>query len=135
MSANFSFRDKRVRQLEKRVEPEEAVTAETVKDTQKLSQLLQRVLKRQTELERRWAPRRIDFEDVECAGSDGAPVTIRLAHMLDGPVRWWIVNTVGSDAVNVDHVRENVAASDRNTLVLEIPFEATLTLRVEEAGA
>lgn len=139
MSANFSFRDKRVRPLEKKVEPEEAVTAEDVKDPQKLSQLLQRLLKRQTELERRWSPRRIDFENIESDGSSGTPYQVRLAHMFDGPVRWWAVNKNGTDFSDADAIREAVdasgALSDRNTLVLNIFHIVELTIRVEEAGA
>jgi hypothetical protein len=141
VSANFSFTNKRNRQLEKPTEPEEIIKPEDAGDTTKLSQLLQRILKKLTELGRRWAPHRLDFEDLVVAGSDVSPETIRLTHMFDGPVRWWVVNTRSGGTIALPYIQEShevttgVPLSDRNTLVLDVYYEATLTIRVEEAGA
>lgn len=140
MSANYSFTNKRNRQLEKPTEPQEIVKPEDTQDATKLSQLLQRVLKQVTVLVRRWAPNRLDFEDIVVAGSSGTPEQIRLTHMFDGPVRWWVVNARSGGTVALPYIQEahdgsGVPLSDRNTLVLDVYYEATLTIRVEEAGA
>lgn len=140
MSANYSFINGRNRQLEKPTEPQEIIKPEDTEDSLKLSQLLQRILKHLSDLTRRWAPNRIDFEDVVVAGSSVSPETIRLTHMFDGPVRWWVVGTRNGGTVALPYIQESHDGSgnplsDRNTLVLDVYYEATLTIRVEEAGA
>lgn len=66
----------------------EVVTAEDVQDPKKLAELLGRLLTATTELRRRWAPKRIDFEDV-AVGGQGA--SVRLAHHFGGRARWSVV--------------------------------------------
>jgi hypothetical protein len=140
VSANISTLTTIIRQLDSKKQPDEVVKPVDVEDSTKLAQLLQRVLRRQTEIERKWMPRHIDFEDKVCTGSDVAPEAIRLTHMFNGPVRWWVVAYKSGGTVALPYIQEAVDAnaiplSDLNTLVLSVYFEGTITVRVQEAGA
>ncbi len=133
MSSNVNT-DGEVTQLDGRRPPDEVVTTETVGDQKELSQLLTRMQRRIADLERTFRPRRVDFEDFPCEGTDIDPVKLRLPHRFDGPVRWWVTRVKSAGIVQTTLIEEQ-PSSDQNTLELLVFFEATLSIRVEEAGA
>ena len=77
-----------VKLLDGKAEPDEVVTEADAKDTAKLARLLARLLKDVATLKRRFAPKRIDFEDV-AVGQVGT--ITNLAHKFAGRVRWSVV--------------------------------------------
>lgn len=132
MSANIE-QDGTVTQLERPAEPDENITEETVKDSKRLAQFLLRLFREVAAIKRRWVPNRIDFEDVECNGSDVAPVTVRLTHNFGSDVRWWPVRQIRAGTVALPLIFETTE-TDENTLVLLVYYQMTITFRVEEAG-
>lgn len=117
----------RVRSLLLSKEPPEEVTEEQVKNAKTLSRLQMRVLRSLAALERRPAPRRIDFEDVEVNG-DGLTV-YTFSHGFGGRVRWWVV-----DCLDTSGGLHTADTTDENTLVLLSEQPGTVTVRIEEVG-
>ena len=115
--------------LDGRAEPDEVITEKDVQDASKLARSLRSVSKTLAELRRRFAPRRIDFEDIDI-GIAAALVT--LEHGFKTRVRWWVVGWQGSAAVSPD-LRERTFTTD-TTLVLRSYVAGLVTIRVEEAG-
>jgi hypothetical protein len=115
-------------QLDRRAEPDEQVTDEDAKDAGRLARVLMRLLRDVAILRRRWAPRRVDFEDVEVDAT--ATVFYRFPHDFNGRVRWWVVDWSGGAAPSL--LRDG--RSDQNALVLVSTSAGTATIRVEEAG-
>ena len=118
-----------VRQLDRKAEPDEQVTTEQAKDPERVSRLLMRILRDLAQLKRRWAPRRIDFEDrtVDATGT----TLHQFTHNFAGRVRWWAVDWQASSGA--PSLRRHVS-SNENTLVLVSSVSGTATIRVEEAG-
>ena len=118
-----------VRQLDRKAEPDEQVTTEQAKDPERVSRLLMSILRDLAQLKRRWAPRRIDFEDrtVDATGT----ALHRFSHNFAGRVRWWVVDWQASSGA--PSLRRH-ASSDENTLVLVSSVAGTASIRVEEAG-
>lgn len=121
-------RNGRVRQLDRRTEPDEVIPPEDAVDGLKLSKLLIRILRELATLRRRWWPQRTDFEDVvlDATGTK----TFRLTHGFTGRVRWYVVDWTGAAAP----APRRDPSSDLNTLVLTSTSAGTATIRVEEAG-
>lgn len=127
MSANLP-RSGPPRQLDKPKEPDRIVTEQEVTDAPRLVRLLARLLRDVAALQRRWAPDRLDFEDIEV---DATGVTqIRLTHNFRARVRWWCVGWAGAAR---DDLAEH-ASSDERTLVLVSRSAGIATIRVEKAG-
>jgi hypothetical protein len=121
--------DGRIRQLDRPAMPDESITEADVQDPSKLVRLVLRLLKDIALLKRRFWPKRLDFEDIECVAGE----TIRLEHGFGGRVRWWQVEWTGT-GVGTFGGFEQTAATDRNTLVLLVVDNGTATVRVEQAG-
>lgn len=122
-----------IRQLDKRVEPDEQITEDQAGDVSRLARLLTRILRDVAELKRRWFPRRIDYEGIVSTGSSGAPQTKQFAHGFGGQVRWWVIDCDGVGSVTLPLVmRTNT--DDKNTLTLAFYFPGNFAIRVEEAG-
>lgn len=114
-----------------RAEPDENVTADDAADTAKLARMLTRLLATVARLQRAFAPRRIDFEDV-AVSTAGAQVP--LAHNFNGRVRWWICGWQ-STGTSAPILRESSSTvTDANTLYLQSYVAGTACIRVEEAG-
>ncbi len=132
MSANVEA-DGTVKQLDRRPGPDENISDEEVRDNSLLGKILLRIFRDVATLKRRWAPRRVDFRGIVSTGTAASPQTVRLAHGMGGPVVWWPVRVAGLGAGSLKFIEE-LASSTENTLDLSVMFEATLTIRVEEAG-
>lgn len=80
--------------------PDAVVRAEDVQDATKLARMLEGLLSGVAALKARWAPRKLDYEDVT-VGSAGA--LTRLAHGIAGRVRWSVVGwkTTATATTNV----------------------------------
>lgn len=122
-----------IRQLDGRREPDEQVTPEQATDPDRVSRILMKILRDVAELKRRWFPRHIDFEGLVSTGTDSAPQRFRLGHNLKADVRWWVIDTRNANTVVVTLINR-APSSDPNTLILDVYYEATLTIRVEESG-
>lgn len=133
MSANVAG-DGTVTQLDGALEPDENITEESVKEPRFLARFLLRLFREVTALKRLWLPRRIDFQGIVSTGTSAAPQTVRLDHGLACPVVYWIVKAQTPGAVTLPLISETTETSE-NTLVVKVYFPATLTIRVEEAGA
>lgn len=119
-----------VTQVDRPASPDAVVTEEDVKDPSKLARLVMSIAKDVAQLRRRFAPRRIDFEDVEV---DNTGTTLyRFEHGFGGRVRWWPVDFEGAGATSAALARHS--SSDNDTLVLYSLEAGTATIRVEEAG-
>lgn len=118
-----------VRQLDRKAEPDEQITPEQAKDPERVSRLFMSILRDLATLKRRWAPRRIDFEDraVDATGT----TLYQFTHNFAGRVRWLIVDWQASSGA--PSLRRH-SSSDGNTLVLVSSVAGTVTVRVEEAG-
>ncbi len=132
-SAKISAVTGQSKQLDVRAAPREVVTEEDVQQPKKLAELLGRILVALTELRRRWAPRKIDFEDQPV----GTSTDYRFEHRFGGRVRWWVVDWKPAfTGVNqyIEFMRH--ADTDENVLVLTSGAASvgTVTVRVEEAG-
>ncbi len=130
MSAAKVNNDGKVTILDGRASASEVVTDADVQDPPKLARLLGRLLANVAQLARAHTPRRLDFEDVTCAGSGAA---IRLRHGFGGRVRWWPVDYL-STGTPAAPILERGAATDANVLVLLSYTTGTVSIRVEEAG-
>jgi hypothetical protein len=133
MSAIISVRDRTVRQLDRRAEPDEQVTEEQVKDPPRLARMLMSILRDIATLKRRWTPRSITFRDIVSTGSSGSPQIFRLTHNFGGAVEYEVVDIALPGTVAVPLVSRAVS-SDQNTLVVQVYYEATLAIRVTEGG-
>jgi hypothetical protein len=116
--------------LDGRAEPEDVVTEEDVKDTAKLARILARLLSSVAILRRRFAPRRIDFEDVTVST---AGASVSLQHGFPGRVRWYVCGWQ-SAASTAPYLREDTDNSTDQVLVLLSYVAGTVCVRVEEAG-
>jgi hypothetical protein len=118
-----------VRQLDRPAEPDEQVTPDDAKDSERVARMLMRLLKDVSTLRRSWAPRFVDHEDrvVDATGT----TTYRFPHGFGGRVRWWPVDWKDASA---GPQLERHSDTDSNTLVLVSYAAGTLTLRIEEAG-
>ena len=128
MSAIIPLNGK-VRQLDRRAEPDELVTEDQARDPKRVARLLAQLLRDVASLKRRFWARHIDFEDRTVDATGTTPY--RFPHGFNGRVRWSVVDWVSaSDGPRM--ARDTT--SDANTLVL-VSYEAgTVTIRVEEAG-
>lgn len=131
MSANVSPQGT-VRQLDRIPQPPSPVTDETVKDAPTLARLVLGLIRDVSRLLGYWRPRRMDFEGLVSTGTDVAPQSFRLTHGFGGAVRWWVVDRRSSGAVAVPY--EDRTDDDPDVITIRIFYEATVTVRVEEAG-
>jgi hypothetical protein len=129
MSADIES-DGKVKPLDAKAQPDTVVTAEEVQDAERLARMVQVIVAHVRAVERRWAPRRIDFKDVTC-GTSGT--LIRLHHGFGGAVRWWVVDWQISGASGAP-ILQRYTGTDENTLVLWSDKAGIATIRVEEAG-
>lgn len=132
MSANVRP-DGTVVPLDRAPEAGETMSEARVKEPKTLAAYLLRFARDLRALRKRWAPDRLDFEDVVSTGTAASPQTVRLEHHFGKAVRWWMVRCTAAGSVTVPLINETTG-SDDNTLVLSVYFPATLTIRVEEAG-
>lgn len=121
--------------LDRQPRPDEQVTEKDIAEPPKLARVLTQMLKDIALLKRRFAPRRIDFEDQKVSPS----TTYRFQHRFNGRVRWWVVQwKPTSFAANWQPflLEDPSNPSDANTLVLTASgsTDGTATIRVEEAG-
>lgn len=125
--------DGAVTQVDRPAAPDLVVTEEDVKDAGKLARLVMSIAKDVAALKRRFAPRRMDFEDVT-VDSTGT-TKYRFEHRFGGRVRWWCVmyrdpsGASGGTATLRQH-----ADTDKDTLVLVSLVEGVVDVRIEEAG-
>jgi hypothetical protein len=134
MSAAKITSDAKVTQLDQKSAAEEQVTPQDAGDTIKLAKLLTRILATVTRLARAWNPKRIDFEDQVSTGTDASPQSISFNHSFGGRVRWWIVDAYSTGSIVLPLVLKDNTLTTANTLVLNVYYPMTFTLRVEEAG-
>jgi len=125
--------DGTVKQLDRRPGPDENISDEEVRDNSLLAKILLRIFRDVATLKRRWVPRRMDFRGIVSTGNASAPQTVRLAHGMGGPVVWWVVRATALGAGSLKFIEE-LSTSTEDRLDLSVMFEATLTIRVEEAG-
>jgi hypothetical protein len=116
------------RQLDRKAAADELVPESDVTDASKLAKLLTRLVKGLAEIQRRFTPRRTDFEDVLVPTGD----YVQFPHGFGGRVRWWVVDKAGAEPSLLRDYPDG--RSDANTLVLYSYTEALVTVRVEEAG-
>lgn len=108
-------------------EPNEEVTERQLGEPGYTVRLLMRILREIAALRRRYAPGRIDFEDVVLTSG----TYTRLSHNFGGRVRWWVTDIYVTVPIVV---RSNIEETDQNTLVLYSGATCVCTIRVEEAG-
>jgi len=122
--------DGKVTQLDGRAAPAEVVTEADVQDPAKLARLLGRMLSDEAALRRRFAPARLDFEDIPVLVTGDI---VQFHHNFGGRARWWVVGW--QCATNVAPIlREDVTLTTTDTLVLRSYVAGTVTLRLEAAG-
>ncbi len=126
MSANL--RGDMMQPLDRRAEPEEQISEEQISDAGRMSRLLMTILRGLKEIQRRWSPQRLDFEDLSFDATGTA--TFSLPHAFSGRVRYWVVEWVGAASPNV----RRHASSTPDVLVLTSTSTGVATIRVEEAG-
>lgn len=119
----------KVHQLDRPAEPDELVTEEDVKDPSKLARLLGRMLRDIASVQRRFFPRRVDFEDRTVTSGD----VMRLNHGFKARVRYWVVDWRPVTPGDVAAFERN-AGTDASTLLLDVGNSGTVTVRVEVAG-
>jgi hypothetical protein len=127
VSAAIVNSDGGVRQLDARAGEPISVTADDVKDADKLARMLQDALRQLAEFKREWRPRRLYFRDQTV--DDTGSTKYRLTHNFGGLVNYVAVREDGGYADLRVH-----DDTDGNTLVLVSYSAATLTILVEEAG-
>ncbi len=133
-TAVVSVVDRTTRLLDARPQPEEVVTPEDATDGPKLGRLLMRLLRELSDLRRRFAPKRITYRDIVSDGTDSVPYRVTLVHNFGGPVEWWAVDTHSTGTVVIPHVVRDADDSTTNEIALDIYFEGTLAIRVEESA-
>lgn len=122
-----------VRQLDTIRNAPTPMTEQTVTDAPSVVRLVGGILRDLSTLLGRWAPRRIDFENVISTGAAGAPYTVQLTHNFNSNVRWWLVDLTNRGAT-VAPVMDRILTSDLNVLTLRFYWPATFTVRVEASG-
>ena len=121
-----------VTRLDGKAEPVDVVTEDDAKDAGKVARAIAKLQVDSAGLRRRFAPDRIDFEDVAVPAT-GATAPVSLQHGLAGRVRWWVVDWVC--ATNVAPIlRKDDTNTTSDTLVLLSYVAGTATVRVEAAG-
>ena len=117
-----------VRPLDTSAEPGEEVTDGKLQQPGYTVRLFMRILRDVAGLRRRWAPRRLDYEDYPV----GTGTYHRLPHDFGGRVRWWVVDAAGTtpELIRIDPD----TLSDKSALVLYSGQATTCTIRIEEAG-
>lgn len=120
-----------VTQLDGKAAPDLVVTAEDVKDSEKLARMLQGALKDLAELKRRWNPRVMYFRDLAVTAT--TTTIIRLEHGFGGRVNWEIVRWDANVAATAPRIDED-SSTDANALCLVSGVAGTVTIRVEAAG-
>lgn len=125
--------DGTVRQLDRRPEPDENVTEQSVRNPLLLTRFILRLFRDVSTMKRKWMPRHIDFRGVVSTASALSPETVYLDHNLGGPVVWWFVRVqdIGTGSLKL---AEETTETTENRLALKFFFDATVTVRVEEAG-
>ena len=119
-----------VTRLDGKAEPVDVVTEDDAKDAGKVARAIAKLQVDSAGLRRRFAPDRIDFEDV-AVSTAGAPVSLQ--HGMAGRVRWWVVDWVC--ATNVAPIlRKDDTNTTDSTLVLLSYVAGTAVIRVEAAG-
>lgn len=132
VSANVRS-DATVQQLDRPAQPDENIVEQDVREPRRLLRWLLTLFRRVAGLERRWAPRRLDFEGLASTGTNIAPQDFQLAHNFNGEVRWWVVDAQSTYSVTLPLVLR-VNANDPNVLTVRFYYSGTFTVRVEEAG-
>lgn len=128
MSAAIVESDGTVRQLDAKAGELVVVTADDVKDADKLARSLQDALRQLAELRREWRPRRLYFRN---QSFDATGTTkYRLTHNFGGRVNYYFMPETTGGYVDVRRHSE----TDNNTLVLTSFWSSTATVLVEEAG-
>lgn len=120
----------KIRQLDATKQPDEQVTTDQVKDPTILARLAMRILRDVADLNRRFSPPYLDFEDV-VVDATGSKV-FRFTHSFNARVRWWVVDwksTIGGAPV-----LDKASSSDLNTLALVSSVAGTVTVRVMASG-
>ncbi len=118
-----------VRQLDRRAEPLEQTSEADAAEPNLVARKLNDLDRRISTQERRWVPRRSDWEDQPV--DDTGTTLYRFEHRFGGRVRYWVVDwSGGTDAPNL--LRH--ASTDNNTLVLTSTVAGVATVRVEESG-
>ncbi len=120
-----------VTQLDKSAEPDDVVTEEDVQDPARLSRLILADKRAIAKLNRRWAPRYVDFEDVTV---DAVGTLFTLRHGLGGRVRFWVVDFRVVGAAGAPIIQRDATETTNDVLGLRSYKEAEVTIRVEEVG-
>ena len=118
-----------MRQLDRRPQPDEQVTEETVRDVSRLARLLSDVLRRIARREREWRPREIVHRDV--AVDAGGTAIYAMPHGFSGRVNWTTVDWTGATA-GPALVRDS--STDLDTLRVVSYQAGTVSVRIWEAG-
>ena len=132
MSAAAVNSDGAVMQLDGRAPSASTLTADDVKDADKLARLVNELRDRLAEVERAWSPRRTYFRDVVVTAT--AATKIYLHHNFAGRVNWWVARWDGAAAATAPAIDED-AETDANQLVLVSGVAGTATICVEASGA
>ncbi len=105
----------------------EVATEANVQEPAKLARFLGTLLADVAALKRRFAPSRIDYENLPALAASNV---VSVEHKFGGAVRYWQVGG------NVWVILAENAATTPNTLVLDVTgaVDGTFALRVEEAG-
>lgn len=119
-----------MKRLDRPAEPDVSITEDDVKDPSKLARLVFGLAKDLAQLRRRFAPRRIDFEDIGV--DDTGTKKFRFEHGFNGQVRWWVVDAVDTGSGGPILTRHEDTSA--NVLVLVSLAACLVTVRVEEAG-
>lgn len=132
----------KIRGLDAKSEPEEIVTPERLDDKERVAGWLRSLLRDAAALKRRWAPKRIDFQDYlfDATGGGLTPTLYRFEHGFNGRVRWSVVEWRGASAGPqfVEHYEANApnggVGTNNAVLVLRSFVIGTGTIRIEQAG-
>ncbi len=119
-----------VQALDSRAQPNQVFTEDDAKEPPKVARILARLLADVATIKQRFAPKRVDFEDV-AVSTAGATVTLQ--HNLKGRVRWWLAGWQSS-GTTAPILKESTTATTDSTLVLMSYVAGTATIRVESAG-
>ncbi len=135
MSANVDYTTGAVTRLDRVAGNPAPITERDAEDSSFLARTLVGLLRETARLTGLWRPRRIDFTNIVSAGTAMAPERVRLVHNLNSDVRWWAVDVRGPGSATVPMIiRDETSVDELTALTLAIYYEATFTIRVEEAG-
>jgi hypothetical protein len=127
------FENGRMVQLDRKAEARQVLTADDVKDPERLARILNELRSNVDEERRRFKPSRIYFPGVPIAAS----TKYRFAHRFGGRVNWWVVSWKPTNVAANPYAEFFLdSTTDDNVLVLlsSAVTVGTLTLLVEEAG-